>query len=234
MDGYSAVDALRDPPAGDWLYDGSLDEVTEINRQALDLMVAMAANPLYSAPVVVANAAAWRDAPERALQDLATSPCLLADAYFDDPVRWRSPLHTGGVHEPHEQRAFAGRGAEDFIRRVLLLGWHLARADRQLARMVLGMTSACADQMGRLRLRDIDWMAHHRADWVRPRWEHQPRVWRNLLASAKRESGDELLQFRARGLQLMAANAISAKPATPGARLRGSQRLPGTPFRAPA
>jgi hypothetical protein len=213
MNEVSAANALRDPPAGEWLHDGSLDEVTEINRQALGLMVAMATSPCYSSPSVLSDASAWCDLPERALEELATSPCLLADAYFDDAARWRQALQPEAVHDGHETKVFIGRDADDFIRRVLLLGWHLARADRQMARMVLGMSPACAQHLGRLRLRDMDWMAQHRASWVRPRWEHQPRVWRNLLASARREPGDELLQFRARGLQLMAATSIPAKAA---------------------
>jgi hypothetical protein len=234
MDGNSATDALREPSAGEWLHDGSLDEVTEINRQALDLMMAMAANPTYSATVLVGSAAAWRDVPVRALEQLATSPGLLVDAYFADELRWRSPLRVDAVHEPADARAFTGRGAEEFVRRVLVLGWHLARADRQLARMVLGMSPACAEHLSRLRLKDIDWMAQHRAGWVRPRWEQQPRLWRNLLESAKRECGDELLQFRARGLQLMAAASIPVRPESFTARPRPLPRLPARPARARA
>ncbi len=234
MDGNSTVDALHEPTAGEWLHDGSLDEVTEINRQALDLMVAMAVNPTYSSPVLVGSASAWRDVPERALEQLATSPGLLVDAYFADELRWRSPLRVDAVDEPLEVRAFTGRGAEEFIRRVLVLGWHLARADRRLARMVLGMSPSCAEHLSRLRLKDIDWMAQHRAGWVRPRWEQQPRVWRNLLESAKRECSDELLQFRARGLQLMAASSVPLRPESFSGRPRSLQRRPARPVRAPA
>jgi hypothetical protein len=235
MDGNSAVDALHEPIAGEWLHDGSLDEVTEINRQALDLMVAMAVNPTYSSPVLVGSASAWRDMPERALEALATSPSLLVDAYFADAIRWKGALRVDTVHEPADVRAFVGRGAEEFIRRVLVLGWHLARADRQLARMVLGMPAVCADHLSRLRLKDIDWMAQHRAGWVRPRWEQQPRLWRNLLESARQGHDDELLKFRARGLQLMAAASVPVRPIMPfSARSRAPQRPPAGPIPAPA
>jgi|GEM_PF-1179471 len=233
MDGYTAVTPPQGALAGQWLYDGSLDEVVEINRHCMDLLVGMSEHPLQtSAAVFDGYASAWREVTEAAREQLAASPCLLADAQFGDEGRWRNAMERDLEVLPANQTpAFVGRGAEDFIRRVLVFGWHLARADRQLARMVLGMSPAVAAQMARLRLRDMDWLAQHRAGWVRPRWELQPRVWRNLLVAAGRAEEDELLHFRARGLQLMAAAAL---PACRGAPIRPRQSPRSQTLRAPA
>jgi len=108
---------------------------------------------------------------------------------------------------------FTGPAAETFIRGVLVFGWHLARANRQLARVVLGMTPGSAARVAALRLRDIDWVVEHHPDWVRPRWERQPRVWRHLLGAALEPDTAVLTQVSLRGLQLMAAGVLS-----PGAR----------------
>jgi hypothetical protein len=113
---------------------------------------------------------------------------------------------------------FTGSGAGDFVRRVLVLGWHLARANRQLARVVLGMSPTCADRIALLRLQDLDWLALHRPGWVRPRWERQPRVWRHLLLAAQDPDALRLTQVSLRGLQLMAAGVLASGTTPRGRR----------------
>jgi hypothetical protein len=139
-------------------------------------------------------------------------PWLLVDAGFADLPRWRC-LEQRMVHDLPQQyteTVFVGAGAGDFIRRVLMLGWHLARAERQLARVVLGMSAPCAERIGQLRLQDLDWLALHRPGWVRPRWERQPQVWRHLLLAARDPGNEQLTQVSLRGIQLMAAGVLTA------------------------
>jgi len=181
--------------AGRWLADGSLDSVAEINTQCLEYLASMAAFPL-------------RDLSPAAREQLAASPYLLADAGFDDEARWLA-LGQRMVHDlpPVQVEAvFVGPGAGDFIRRVLMFAWHLARANRQLARVVLGMSPGSAVRIAALRLQDMDWLAQHRPGWVRPRWERQPRIWRHLMLAARDPDREHLTQVSLRGLQLMAAN----------------------------
>jgi hypothetical protein len=207
-----AADAARAWPAGRWLADGSLDAVADINAQCLEFLVAMAEAEVRHCPALFAGQGAfWRNLPARARQRLAAAPWLLVDGGFSDPARWRN-LEQRMVHDLPAQPAdavFAGDGAADFIRRVLVLGWHLARAERQLARVVLGMSTTCAEHIARLRLQDLDWLALHRPGWVRPRWERQPQVWRHLLLAARDPGGAPLTQVSLRGLQLMAAGVLS-------------------------
>jgi hypothetical protein len=93
---------------------------------------------------------------------------------------------------------------------VLVLGWHLARAERQVARVVLGMSTGCAERIAQLRLQDLDWLALHRPGLVRPRWERQPQVWRHLLLAARDPGTTQLTQVSLRGLQLMASGVLAA------------------------
>lgn len=203
----------RPPWAAGWLDDGSLDAVADINLQCIDLLAAMAGKDERLCPTLFAGqAACWRDLPAAARQRLASSPWLLVDAGFDDLPRWRS-LEQHMVHDLPVQYAepvFVGERVEDFIRQVLMLGWHFARAERQLARVVLGMSAACAERIAKLRLADLNWLAEHRPGWVRPRWERQPQVWRHLLMAARNPTSTALAQVSLRGLQLMAAGVLTA------------------------
>jgi hypothetical protein len=192
--------------AGRWLADGSLDAVAEINMQCLEFLASMGADP--HAPVLAGLSASWRDLSPAAAGRLAGSPYLLADAGFDDESRWLLVAQRMVQDLPPVQvePVFVGTGAEDFIRRVLMFAWHLARANRQLARVVLGMSPGAAGRIASLRLQDMDWLAQHRPGWVRPRWEKQPRIWRHLMLAARSPDSEQLTQVSLRGLQLMAAN----------------------------
>jgi hypothetical protein len=198
--------------AGRWLADGSLDSVAEINLQCLEFLAGMAVGP---------QRVGWCDLSPAARAQLAASPYLLADAGFDDENRWLLVAQRM-VHDlppVQVEPVFTGPGAGDFIRRVLMFAWHLARANRQLARVVLGMSPGAAGRIATLRLQDLDWLAQHRPGWVRPRWENQPRMWRHLLLAARDPDREHLTQVSLRGLQLMAANVpgveAAARPRRP-------------------
>ncbi len=210
MDGRTAG-ATRHWRAGQWLADGSLDSVVEINHQCLDYLAAMAVAGSPCCPALFAGqGSAWFEMPNSMRLRLAASPYLLADAAFDDESRWRclAPRMVQDVPAQFVEPVFVGADAGDFIRRVLVFGWHLARANRQLARVVLGMAPACADRIAALRLQDLDWLAQHRPGWVRPRWERQPRIWQHLLLAARAPDGELLTQVSLRGLQLMATGVL--------------------------
>jgi hypothetical protein len=220
MDGQLAGATAQHWLAGRWLADGSLDSVAEINMQCLDYLAAMAANP-QSNPTFAGPLAGWLDLSPPARAQLASSPYLLADAGFDDESRWMLLAQRMVQDLPPLQvePVFVGPGAGDFIRRVLMFAWHLARANRQLARVVLGMSPGSAVRIASLRLQDMDWLAHHRPGWVRPRWEKQPRMWRHLLLAARDPDREQLTQVSLRGLQLMAANVPGVEAAVRSKRL---------------
>lgn len=217
MNGLSAGIAARQWLAGAWLGDGAMGPVEEINSQCLDLLTDMAVWPLVAARlpgVLAAQLPLWQELTPLARASLAASPYLLADAGFDDESRWQR-LGAGMVRDQQRdfiQPAFEGEMVAGFVRRVLVLGWHLARVNRQLARVVLGMSPACAVQLCSLGLRDLDWIVEHRPGWVRPRWELQPRIWKHLLLAAHEDDPRRLTQAGLRGIQLMAAAVLPAQP----------------------
>ncbi|HMA10431.1 MAG TPA: hypothetical protein VKO83_01000 [Steroidobacteraceae bacterium] len=197
---------------GEWLADGSMEAVAEINAQCLDFLCQIAAQPARRMPGMFGGQLqAWRELSPAARAQLAASPYLLVEAGFDDEARWALPARRMVQDLPTLWRepVFTGPAAEVFMRSVLVLGWHLARANRQLARVVLGMSPACAARVAALRLRDLDWVVEHHPGWVRPRWERHPRVWRHLLGAALDSDTALLTQVSLRGLQLMAAGVLS-------------------------
>jgi len=208
-----AAEMTKQWQSGAWLSDGSLDAVADVNAQCIELLTTMAEADVRHCPALFAGQAAfWRNLPPHARQRLAGAPWLLVDAGFDDAGRWRA-LEQRMVHDLPTQYAepvFVGEGAGDFVRRVLVIGWHLARAERQLARMVLGMSAACAEHIAQLRLQELDWLALTRPGWVRPRWERQPQVWRHLLLAARDPDNAALTQVGLRGLQLMATGVLAS------------------------
>jgi hypothetical protein len=210
MDGESVGAASRQWRVGQWLADGSMEAVAEINAQCLEFLCGLAAQETRLPEMFNGQLVAWRELSMSARVQLAASPYLLADAGFGDESRWLLPARrmVQDLPGPAAEPVFTGPGAPEFIRAVLVLGWHLARANRQLARVVLGMTPACAVRIGALRLRDLDWVVQHHPEWVRPRWERQPRVWRHLLGAAREPGAALLTHVSLRGLQLLAANVL--------------------------
>jgi hypothetical protein len=204
--------------AGQWLADGSLETLAEINRQCLQALANMARLEQQACPAWLSgHASAWAKLDRAGLNRLAASPYLFADAGFDDELRWRCldlrMVQDQPAHQPDP--AFTGPESADLIRRVLQFGWYLARANRQLARVALGMTPVCAERLCQLHLHDMDRLAQCRPGWVRPRWERSPRVWQNLLSAAQDPDGERMACASLRGLQLMAAGVIGVANGLP-------------------
>ena len=196
--------------AGGWLDEAALAPLAELNSQCLELIADMASCPGPTAFPVARQIAAL---PAEARASLAHAPYLLADAFFDDPLRWKTLAHWRVQDVPHDpsRHAFIGPQAATFVRGVLVYGWHLARAHRQLARVVLGMTPACANSIAALGLSDLHWACEHRPEWVSLRWEGRPQIWSQLLMAA--QVGDRAAVRRAslRGIQLLGASALQRK-----------------------
>jgi hypothetical protein len=196
-----------------WLADGSLESVQEINSQCLALLANMTEAKPSASGGGEKRLPVWSEVPITVREQLAFSPYLLVDAGFADEARWCA-LHELSVQDlsPTQlQPAFFGPGADVFVRRVLVFAWHMSKANPQLARILLGMTSGCAARLSALRLRELDWLADSRPGWVRLRWESQPAVWRHLVAAASHNDPSRLTQASLRGLQMLAGNAFRSQ-----------------------
>jgi hypothetical protein len=206
---------LRHWLAGDWLDDDTLRPLSEINLRCVQLLAAQAA---VAAGGGRGNGLAatelrplWKGLDERALQRLAGCPYSLVDVGFADPERWRGVQH-GAVNDLPRAAGcvcFDAGGGQILLRQVLMYGWHLARAHRQVARVVFGMTPAVAASVAALSLQELDRIADRYVHWLRPRWDSRPQIWKLLLTGAGDTGNLALQQATLHGLQLIAGDRLA-------------------------
>jgi hypothetical protein len=193
-----------------YTWDGALlAPVAEINEQMLELLKVKAIEPApvgdRAAPRLVSLLRdQWRRLDPRAQRRLSACPYLLLDAGFSQAARWDRLLSAGVMDAPARGVYFDGRVGVALIRRMLLLAWHLARSNRLMAGVTLGLSAAVAERIAATRLKDLEAVAELAPAWILPRWEQQPIVWQQLIGAACSDHPLSLRQAQLRGLQLLA------------------------------
>jgi hypothetical protein len=196
------------PLCGSW-DSALLGPVAEINEQMLDCLRAMAVlgatHPNGAAPRLISVMRAhWCRLDARAQRRLSACPYLLLDAGFANPKRWERVAPNSVMDAPARGGYFGTQTGIALIRRTLLLAWHLARANRVMAGVILGMSAVSAQNIARSQLRELDALAELAPGWIAPRWEQQPIVWQQLISAACSDHPLSLRQAQLRGLQLLA------------------------------
>jgi len=205
MEPEPAVGAL----AGVWDA-AALRPVREINEELIDRLCLAAAGPGAGedpASLLAVVRAEFLNAPAAARRRAASCPYLLLDAGFGEPERWPSPAGVRETAPPLARGPAAIDCGVELARRALLLGWHLARSNRLAARVALGMSVACAQRIGAMRLGELEALAEADPGRVRLRWEGHVGLWRDLLRAALAGQPATLAGLQMRGLQLLAADA---------------------------
>lgn len=189
-----------------------LEPLAEINEEVVELLTGACAPGNAGGPVVSALRWRWEALGAPARLRLAHCPYLLLDAGFARPELWAA-LPRASVNDALQPVESSNRQRPmptPLIRRVLLLAWHLARANRLTARLALGMSAECAQLLAGCRLADLEWFAEQRPAFVRPRWEDRPELWHALMAAAASEKSRDLERLQRWGLQKLAAEALNA------------------------
>lgn len=201
--------------AGAW-DNALLHHIADLNEHFLGLLQRAQARPGAVARCTLLGAlrAQWQQLDATRLRLLAECPYLLLDAGFALPECWQA--RAGAVVN---EVAASGRGVmfedpagPELGRRALVLGWHLAQANPFAARIALGMSARCTGLVAASRLQDLEQLVSVRPDWMRPRWDDRPQVWRQLLQAAIEGPVSRLRLLQLRGLQLLAGSM----PAEPG------------------
>jgi len=143
---------------------------------------------------------------QTALHRAAQSPYLLADFAFTDLERWTA--WTQSRPTPRLLQLSGGSLpppiALGLAREALTTAWVCCEPGPGHAALFFGMTPEIAANIRRLRLVDIERIAHAHAAHLRPRWETQPALWNRLLRSALDGSESQMHALRVHGLQLLA------------------------------
>jgi hypothetical protein len=197
---------------GAWPRAGTLESLAELNEACLALLAEEArARGAQGAPLLRQVGELWKALDAAARRRAAACPYLLFDAGFADALRWR-PAARQVDDGPRCGYAayFTVPAATAVARQVFTFAWHLARAQRLDARLVLGMPAASAALIGQYTLLQIQSLAELRCEWLRPRWAAHSAAWRELLLAAAAGETAALERIRLHGFALLAAEARRA------------------------
>jgi hypothetical protein len=197
-----------------WLSPATLESMTEVNEEVLALLRAQCSAGAPQAPLIQDVSDLLLNLDAASMRRAAGTAVLLVDAGFADSVRWSDAI-IGAVNDrgsPAPEPFFTVDAAVRVMRLVMSHAWHLARSEPAAARLLLGLSPANVTIIGSSTLTRLTFLAESRAEWLRPRWENRPGVWRELLRTAAQGDAGALERLRIRGLQLLAAETRSSVP----------------------
>lgn len=192
-----------------WLGAATLASLEEVNEQVLALLRAQCMADVTQASLIREVSGLLLNLDAASMRRAAASAVLLVDAGFADGLRWSDTI-VGAVNDrqqPGPAPFFTVDGAVGVMRLVMTHAWHLARSEPMAARLLLGVSVTNMSVIGGCTLSRLIRLAEARTQWLRPRWENRPRIWRDLLRTAEEGENGAAERMRARGLQLLAADA---------------------------
>lgn len=210
-----SANASREGP----LAAGIAGPVVEINRLALGLLAVRSAaeSPAALPPLLSALAPLWAGLDGCAFERAAHCPCLLVEFDLDALLSGPRVAESGLAHPGSPW--FEGPAASRLAYLAMTHAWHLARLQPLAARLLLGLTDSASARLAALSLPELGECLDRAADlrWLRPRWDRQLEVWRELLSAAGSAEAERHESLRLRGVQLM-AGAFWAREDPPAPR----------------
>lgn len=205
---------LEAPGAENWFGAEAVKSLHELNECLIKALSEDLQRPNTDARIRLAielrDVLAGLDPEHRARA--ASCPIALIDAGFRDEARWvavasgqPTPAGTAGA-----DGEFAHLRAVQLAQMTLTLASTTAEISVERACLVFGMSPLCARVLASLTLHRIQELAERHADWVRPRWEHQPSIWRSLLDLASRPPSRGVPSVGIRAMQLQLADLTRA------------------------
>ena len=164
----------------------AIDAAHQINAQLLNLLCAKAASTGPNFPFDAPLRVRFADLTVSQRERLARCGTLLVDLGFSDPGRWRQVAdeaqaqnseRIAGTSEPWlltDEAVFVAHSA-------LLVAWSVLQGARAEAGVLLGIAPETAGIVSAMSVNQLSGVAQRYAQWVRPRWMEQPRVWSDLL-----------------------------------------------------
>jgi hypothetical protein len=213
MDGLSeeVLHGLAGTQAFRKLTERMLSHIEEVNATCLEVMVSTARSASTTAtefatevwpPLLSASTAVKRRATQQRLP--------LAEMEFRNDAWWQAvksdPQRTWQTSE-HIFDA-PKRAALRLARTTLILAWQSLNADRDVARVLFGMSTSVADTIAAMRFNEIELVAEHQCRHVRPRWEDRPWLWVKLIEAASANDPRAMREFHIHALQLLAGESL--------------------------
>jgi len=164
----------------------ALQPLFSLNEQFLKAIAHSVPTSARASPLVVTMRDDFRQMSAEARRRLARSP-LLVEAGFATCNRWSiDVLHQSRPRRADPNRTWLSRSqAVGFARSTFFLAWYFVHTFPSAPRLILGMSDACIAFFAQLKLGDIQRLSECRYDWIRPRWESDPSIWRSLISLAR-------------------------------------------------
>ena len=169
-------DNAQPPTPPRWKGADSLELVYRLNERAFTLLK-QSAGP---------HGELWPQLDTEALRDAARFPFLIVDVYFIDEAWWRSVLLNpqGLIGQGAMACLWTPVAAQKLTSEGLVFAWHMARWDRGVARLVLGMVPPVVEIFRELTPQELDAVSGLHGGALRLRWHEDQEFWTRLVSAA--------------------------------------------------
>jgi len=177
-------DNAQPPTPPRWMGADSLELVYRLNERCFVLLKEGATQ----------HRELWSGLAAEAIQRAARLPFLIVDVHFIDEAWWRSVLLNpqGLIGQGSNACLWPPEAAQKFMSEVLVFAWHIARWDRRVARLVLGMVPSVVELFRGLTPQELDAVSALQGGTLRLRWQESQEFWARLVR-ASRDGDSEAL-----------------------------------------
>ena len=199
-----------------------LGTLQSINRDFLLLLADLAAQcpykPIGAVQLLTAQLCALQ--PDTA-ECASRFPFLLLDLHFSDSAWWTAAKdqRAYGVSDSTSWPAAIHARSLSIARSTLMLAWHTARTERDVAMVILGLSASVTTFIAKLSLQDLDRIADAHCHAIRPRWEDSPGVWQQLVGGARGAPITAARAFVLHALQLISSDQVAVPAMSPNRAL---------------
>ena len=205
-------------PAWKWTGAEALEWVRDLNArclQAIGKRLVRAAATRPGGDIDQAHIDLWRRLDESARHRAARCPYLLVEMRFDDAAWWEDAKRNAMKPTPNPTVLSAGTAGlgRAFANDALTLAWWTARADQRTAILLFGLDPRVAMVISSLSPVEVRRITARSGNQLRPRWEHNHRMWRDLLSAAISADEEALTDIHLYGIQLLGGDLLNLRNA---------------------
>ena len=201
-------------PAWKWTGAEALKWVRDLNARCLEAIgkrLVRAAPARPDDAIDQTDIDLWRRLDEAARHRAARCPYLLVGMRFGHAEWWEDAKRDAmkpTLNPPVLSAGTAGLGRA-LANDVLTLAWWTARADQRTAMLLFGLDPRVAMLISSLSPVEVRRITARSGNQLRLRWQHNRRMWRDLLSAAISADEDALTDIHLYGIHLLGGGLLS-------------------------
>jgi hypothetical protein len=204
-------------PAWKWTGAEALEWVRDLNARCLEAIgkrrvrAATARLDDDGVSINLMDIDLWRRLDEAARLRAARCPYLLVELRFDDAAWWHDAKRDAMKPVPNPAASSSGTAGlgRALANDALNLAWWTARADQRTAMLLFGLDPRVAAVIASLSPVEVRRITARSGNQLRPRWERNHRIWRDLLSAAISADEEALTDIHLYGIQLLGGDLFS-------------------------